>query len=259
MATRPRTPIRAGRPAVRLGFLPVRRRLGHDLSAPPRLPDAHAPRRPCRHRPDRGRRGGHGILHEDGLRLVVGSVSAPQADRGRRLLDRGDRAAARRPRGELGPGARDPVRRPRRQRHPHVAARRAARRHGRTGAPGTRVRPAARHGQRGRRGGAAAGGLPAQVRLRERAIGLPAGRGSRPRGGPAARLPAARDPAPRRAACAGRSPAARQAARRASGPPSASSSSSRWRARPTPFSCCVRATRECPSGSCRCCGRSSTP
>ena len=170
METQSKTPIRTGRRAARLGLLPVRRRLGHDLSAPAGLPDAHARRRPGGARPHRGSRGGDGVLHEDGLRLVVGPVPAPQADRRRRLLDRGRRAAARRPRRELGPGARDPLRRPRRQGHPHLAARRAARRPRAARATGAaRSACSARWTTRAPSSGRSLAAFAPEVRLRRRA------------------------------------------------------------------------------------------
>ena len=187
-------------------------------------------------------------------------VPPPQAARRRRLLDRGRRAAARRPRGELGPGARHPLRRPRRQGHPHVAARRAARRHGAAGAPGTRLRPAARHGQRGRRGGPAARGLPPQVRLRGRALGLPARGDSR----------ASRRSCSSSSGCE-RPRAASSRLRRALPRRRASCPRRLWvaigifvlftLASSTDAFLLLRArdVGHRRSGSCRCCGRSSTP
>ena len=121
------------------------------------------------------------------MKMVSGWLSdrspPAQADRRGRLLDRRVRASPGGPRDELGPGARDPLRRPDRQGNPHLAARRAARRHGAAGAAGGARSACSAPWTTPAPSRAAAGGLPAEVRLRGRALGLPAGGRARARGG----------------------------------------------------------------------------
>ena len=123
---------------------------------------------------------------------MVRPVPPAQADRRRRICHRRRRAAARRAGDELAAGARDPILRPHRQGHPHLAARRAARgpRAGRRARP--RVRPPARDGQRRGAGRSAPRGRALEVLPPRRAAGLPARRDSGSARGSASRAEGAR-------------------------------------------------------------------
>ncbi len=98
---------------------------------------------------DRGRRRIHGVLHQGRLRLVVRPGTAPQALRPPGIPRRGGGAAARRHRPNVGAGARDPFRGPRRKGRADAAARRAPRGADARCEPRPRFRPPEGDGQRG--------------------------------------------------------------------------------------------------------------
>ena len=142
----------------RLGFVPDRRGLGHDLSASSRLHHAHARR-------EHGGSGAHRrtgridrVADEAGFRLAVGPIRPQKAARRRRLRAGGGREAARRHCDFLDSSSGDPILRSSRKGNPHSPARCPAGRSRPGGKPRPGLRPPARDGQRRRLRGAASGG-----------------------------------------------------------------------------------------------------